>query len=75
MFYTYLEVPMKNILVLTAIFAILAASAIGCLMIFEVYSFDQGTSFLLKALAVIFLLGAASAVIALIVRDKGAQKE
>lgn len=58
---------MKKVLLLTVILGIIATAGIGCLMIFGMLSFAEGMEFILKAWAGILLLGAASAVITLIV--------
>ena len=61
---------MKAIMVLTLIFALVVATCMGCLMIFDVVSVERGTDLLLKSLAVILVLGVSSAVIALLIRNK-----
>lgn len=57
---------MKTVLVLTLVIALLVASSIGCLMIFEVFTLVQGAELLLKSLAALILLGVTSAAIAFI---------
>lgn len=66
---------MKTVLTLTLIVAVLISTAIGCLVIFEVFSVDQGMDYAFKALAAIFLLGVSSAVISLVTSNKGAPEE
>jgi hypothetical protein len=61
---------MKGVLILTGIFELVTVTCIGCLMIFDIVSVERGTDLILKAMAVIFLLGAVSAFIALVVRQK-----
>jgi len=54
---------MKQILTITVVLAILAIAIVGCLFIFEVMSFDDASSTLLKVVGGILLLGACSAAI------------
>ena len=57
---------MKVIYSLTFILAVIMSAGIGCLIIFEVFTFDQGLDYMLKVLAVIILLGLSSAAIAFV---------
>jgi branched-subunit amino acid ABC-type transport system permease component len=66
---------MKLVFTLTFILAVIVSAGIGCLVIFEIISFDQGKNYLLKTVAVIVLLGAASAVIALVSGSKNTPDE
>ena len=69
------EVFMKVVLILTFIIAVIMTAGIGSLVIFEVLTFDQGLDFLLKTLAAVILLGASSAVIALVIGSKNTSSE
>lgn len=66
---------MKTVLILTLIIAVIVSTAIGCLVIFEVFSVDQGLDYAFKALAAIVLLGASSALISLVTSNKAASGE
>ncbi len=66
---------MKTVLVLTLIVAVIVSTAIGCLVIFEIFSVDQGLEYTFKALAAIVLLGVVSAVVSLVTNIKGAPEE
>ena len=57
---------MKVILALTAIVAIVMCAGIGSLMIIGIIGAAQGMDYILKALAVIVLLGGSSALVALV---------
>ena len=54
---------MKQILTITVVLAVLATAFVGCLFIFEVMSYEDAMSNLLKVVGVIVLLGACSAAI------------
>jgi len=54
---------MKIIFNLTLILAVVISAGIGCLIIFEVFEFEQGLDYILKALAAIVLLGVSSAAV------------
>jgi branched-subunit amino acid ABC-type transport system permease component len=54
---------MKVIFNMTFILSIIISVGIGCLIIFEVLTFDQGLDYILKSLAVLILLGLSSAAI------------
>lgn len=54
---------MKQILTITVVLAVLASALVGCLFIFDVMSYEDAMSNLLKVVGVILLLGVCSAVI------------
>ena len=58
---------MKPILLVTLVLAIITLAIVGCLTIFGIITMEAATSFLIKAEAVIILLGGCSAVISLLV--------
>ena len=60
---------MKRIVTVTAILSVLAIAVFGCLIIFEVTTFDVALSNLLKIVAAILLLGGCSALITYFVRS------
>lgn len=66
---------MKVVLILTFIIAVILSSSIGCLIIFEVFTFDQGMEYIFKTLAAIILLGVSSAAIALVTGNKNTPSE
>lgn len=66
---------MKTVLALTLIVAVIISTVIGCLVIFEIFSVDQGLDYAFKALAAIALLGVSSALISLVTSNKGAPEE
>lgn len=66
---------MKVVLILTFIFAVIAATCIGCLMIFGVLSLEQATDLGLRVMALIALLGASSVVIAAITGSRNTPGE
>jgi len=61
---------MKIVFTLTFLLAVILFTVIGCLVIFEVFTFDEGMEFSYKALSAILLLGAASALVSLTIRNK-----
>lgn len=61
---------MKVVFTLTLIIAVIISASIGCLIIFDVITVDQGKDYIFKALSAIILLGASSAVIGLVTGDK-----
>lgn len=61
---------MKQIVTVTAILSVLVIAIFGCLMIFEVMSFDAALSGLLKIVAAIVLLGVCSALITFFLRSR-----
>jgi len=62
---------MKLVITLTLIIAVVVSAGIGCLVIFEILSLG----YILKSLAVIALLGAASAAISLVTGKHNAPRE
>ena len=61
---------MKAILLLTLVIALVVLTAIGCLMIVDVVSFETGKELAWKSLAAIAVLGVASSVIAQVIANK-----
>ena len=61
---------MKPIVTITVLLAILAFAIIGVLYIFEMISADSATDTLIKVEAAIILLGACSALVALLTRSR-----
>ena len=61
---------MKQIISITAVLAVITVAIVGCLYIFEVLSYDNSVSILLKAVAAIVLLGGCSALVAFLMRPK-----
>jgi len=55
---------MKNILTITAVLSVFAVATVGCLYIFDILSYEDSVSGLLKIVAAIVLLGGCSALIA-----------
>jgi branched-subunit amino acid ABC-type transport system permease component len=66
---------MKVIFIITFIIAVIMSASIGCLIIFKVFSFDQGVDYIFKSLTAIILLGVSSALIALVTGKKGTPSE
>ncbi len=66
---------MKTVLSLTLVIAVSVSAIIGCLVIFNIFTVDQGMDYLYKALSAIFLLGAASALIRFVTDSKGSPGE
>ena len=66
---------MKIVFTLTVVLAVIVSAGIGSLVIFEVLSFDQAKEYIFKAVAVIVLLGAASALIAFVTGSSGKENE
>ena len=60
---------MKKILTITVVLSICAAATVGCLYIFDILSYEDSVSNLLKLVAVIVLLGGCSALIAFLMRS------
>ena len=54
---------MKRIVTITVVLSVLAIAIVGCMFIFEMMSFEDARSNLLKVVGGIVLLGASSAVI------------
>ena len=63
---------MKAVLILTGLMALLTVATVGCLIVFEVLSQEQGVAFIGKALAALLIIGATSAVFALVTRKSTA---
>jgi hypothetical protein len=61
---------MKMVMTLTLVLAIITAAGIGSLVILEVMTEESGKELLFKSLAVIVLLGACSALIALLTANR-----
>lgn len=61
---------MKQIIVITIVLALLAFAIVACLFIFEIVSYENALSNLLKVEAAIILLGGCTALIALLVGGK-----
>lgn len=57
---------MKKILTITVVLSVIAAATVGCLYIFDILSFEDSVSSLLKVVAAIVLLGGCSALVALL---------
>lgn len=66
---------MKVVLTLSLVIAVIVTAGIGCLMIFEIISFDLGMDYIFKAIAVIILLGISSVIIALVTGNKNTPGE
>lgn len=62
---------MKTVLTLTLVVAVIVSAGIGCLVIFGIFSVEQGLEYSFKALAAIVLLGVASAAISLVTGNSG----
>jgi type IV secretory pathway VirB2 component (pilin) len=61
---------MKRIITITGFFAILGIAIVGILYIFDVMSFEDSRSVLLKTLGAIVLLGGCTALIKLLMSNK-----
>ena len=61
---------MKQILTLSIVLVVLAVAIIGCMYIFDMSSYENAVSNLMKTVAAIILLGGCSAVIAFLMRSK-----
>ena len=61
---------MKQIVTVTAILSVLTIAIFGCLVIFELMTFDAALSNLLKIVAAIVLLGGCSALITFVLRSR-----
>jgi hypothetical protein len=59
---------MKQIFTITAVLSVLAVATVGCMYIFDVLSYEDSVSSLLKVVAAIVLLGGCSALVAFLVR-------
>ena len=60
---------MKQIVTVSAILSVLAIAIFGCLIIFDVISFDAGLTNLFKIVGALVLLGACAALITFFVRS------
>ena len=63
---------MKQIVVVTMVLAVLGVACVGCLYIFEILSYTEAMSNLLKVEAAIILLGGCSALIAYVMGTRKA---
>ena len=61
---------MKRIIIIGGFFAILGIAIVGCLYIFDLMSFEDSKSVLLKTLGAIVLLGGCTALIKLLMGNK-----
>ena len=59
---------MKKILTITVVLSVFAVATVGCLYIFDMLSYEDAMSNLLKVVAAIVLLGGCSALIAFLMR-------
>jgi branched-subunit amino acid ABC-type transport system permease component len=66
---------MKIVFTLTFVIAVILSAGIGCLVILEILTFDEGKQYIIKALSVVLLLGVSSAVIALVTGNKNTPVE
>ncbi|MGI9241174.1 MAG: hypothetical protein ACR2RV_10260 [Verrucomicrobiales bacterium] len=66
---------MKAISIFALVLAIMMSAGIGCLIIFEAFTLEQGVVYLSKTVAAIALLGASAAVIALLTGSRDAPSE
>lgn len=60
---------MKKILTITGVLSVIVIATVGCLYIFDILSYEDSVSNLLKAVAAIVLLGGCSALVAFLVRS------
>ena len=61
---------MKRIITITGFFALLGIAIVGCLYIFDLMSFEDSKSVLLKTLGAIVLLGGCTALIKLLMSNR-----
>ena len=61
---------MKIVFLLSLMIAMITTTVIGCLIIFDVFSLQQGMDFGVKALSAIALLCGASVIFSLFIRNK-----
>ena len=66
---------MKIVFLLTLMLMMIVITIIGCLIIFDVFTMDQGLAFGYKALAVLLLLGVSSASFSLFIGTKNRSDE
>ena len=64
------SLAMKQIFAITAVLAVFAVAAVGCLYIFDILSYEDAMSDLLKVVAAIVLRGGCSALITFLIRSK-----
>ena len=57
---------MKAVATFTFIFAVMTSAFIGCLMIFEIFTVEEGFECLLRALGAILLIGVSSAAVSMV---------
>ena len=58
---------MKIVFLLTLMLMMIVITIIGCLIIFDVFTLDQGLAFGYKALAALLLLGGSSAIVSMFI--------
>jgi len=61
---------MKIVFLLTLMLVMITTTVIGCLVIFDVFTVDQGMAFGYRALAALLLLGVTSAIFSLFIGTK-----
>jgi hypothetical protein len=61
---------MKIVALLTLMLMLIVITIIGCLVIFDVFTLDQGLAFSYRALAALLLLGITSAIFSLFIGNK-----
>jgi hypothetical protein len=66
---------MKIVFLLTLMLMMIVMTVIGCLIIFDVFTLDQGLAFGYKALAALLLLGVSSAIFSLLIGTKSRSGE
>ena len=66
---------MKIVFLLTLMLMMIVITIIGCLIIFDVLTLDQGLTFSYKALAALLLLGGSSAIFSLFICSKNRSSE
>ena len=66
---------MKVIFNFTLVIAIIISASIGCLVIFDVFTYDQGIEYIIKAIAAITLIGLSSAGVSLVTGNKTSQND
>jgi len=66
---------MKIVALLTLMLMLIVLTIIGCLVIFDVFTLDQGLAFSYKTLATLLLLGITSAIFSLFIGNKNRSGE
>jgi hypothetical protein len=66
---------MKIVFLLTLMLMMIVITVIGCLIIFDVLTLDQGLAFSYKALAALLLLGVSSAIFSLFIGNNNRSDE